>query len=63
MKTVHIWVYWIIRDLCCSYYKEILENFSEIISVILEKDYEEILEKFWKIIGNPSCKVKRKTFL
>ncbi len=33
------------------YYEEILENFSEI-RVKLGKDYEEILEKLWKNIGN-----------
>ncbi len=30
------------------YYKKILESFSETISIKYKKNYEEILEKFWK---------------
>ncbi len=34
----------VIRNWCCSYYKEILESFAEIILVKLEKNYEEVVK-------------------
>ncbi len=46
----------VIRNLCC-YYEEILKSFSEIISVKLRKNCEEILENLWKNIGNISHKL------
>ncbi len=42
------------RNWCCWHYEEILEIFSEIISVKLRKNYEKILEKLGKNIWNIS---------
>ncbi len=47
----------VIRNWCCWYYEEILENLSEIISVKLGKNYEEIFKKHWKNMGNTSHKL------
>ncbi len=47
----------IIRNRCCWFYEEVLESFSEIISVKLRKNYEEILEKLRKNVGNTSEKL------
>ncbi len=52
----------VIRNWCCWYYEEILENLSGIISVKLGKNYEEIVEKLWKNIGNRSHKLKKTYF-
>ncbi len=41
-KTEVIWNW-------CWYYEEILESFPEIISAKLRRNYEEILEQFFKI--------------
>ncbi len=46
----------------CWYYEEILKSFSKIISVKLGKNYEEILEKIWKNIGNILHKFSYKHF-
>ncbi len=44
-----LWKYyekiWVIWNLYYWYYEEILERFSEIISVKFRKNYKEILEK------------------
>ncbi len=40
----------------CWYYEEILESFSQIIPVKLERIYEEILKK---LVGNTSPKLKK----
>ncbi len=41
----------------CWYYEEILESFSEIISVKLGRNNNEIVEKLWQNIGNTSNKL------
>ncbi len=49
----------VIRNWCRRYYEEILENFSKIISVKLGKNYEEMLEKLRKNMGNTSHQLKK----
>ncbi len=43
--------------------KKNLESFSKIISVKLEKNYKEILEKCFKNIGNISHKLLKKVLI
>ncbi len=50
----------VIRNWC--WYEEILESFSEVISVKLGKNYKEIFEKLWKNIGNTSHELLKKHF-
>ncbi len=47
----------VIRNLYRWYKVEILKSFSEVISVKLVNNYEEILEKRWKNKGNISHKL------
>ncbi len=49
----------VIRNWCFWYFEETLENFSEIISVKLGKNYEEIVEKLCKNIWNTSHKLEK----
>ncbi len=53
IEVIRNWRYW--------YYEEILESFSEIISVKLRENSEEILERLWKNIGNTSYKLFKKS--